>query len=51
MDRKFQGFGLRTCVVGELDRVDWIDLDSMRLEREDGTFVAYIAMYYVGLDG
>jgi hypothetical protein len=37
-------------VVGELDRIDEIDIESEQLQREYGSFVTNVATYYVALN-
>lgn len=41
---------VRTSVVGELDGVDRVYLNPVRLESKGGAFVAHIAVNDVGLD-
>jgi len=42
--------GLVACLIGELDRVDEVDLEVEELQREDRCPVAHVAVDYVRLN-
>lgn len=48
-ENNYQVFCL-ACVVGELYRVDRIDVEAEKLQRENGALVSHVAVNDVGLD-